>query len=99
MNLAEHPQALDLQKRLSTAEVHEGQPPCIPVVMFMPGVGKIQGALRAGNTPGIFILSSNVQIEGTSQAGVMEFSFTADQPFMIIHPDLTQEEGKSRIIQ
>lgn len=99
MNLSEHPQALDLQKRLAAVETPEGIPPCIPVVMFMPGIGKMQGALRAADTPGLFVLASNVQIEGTSQAGVMEFSFTADVPFTIIHPDLTQEEGKRRIIQ
>jgi len=65
----------------------------------MPIFGQMVGAIRAGDTPGLFILTSNVKIEGAGQEGVMDFVFTADKPIMIIHPDLTEPPGTSRIIQ
>jgi hypothetical protein len=95
-NLAEHPIALDLMKRISATEAEDKS---IPVQVFFPGMGQMMGACRAGDTPGLFILASNVNIEGSGQQGVMEFFFTADKPVTIIHPDLKQEPGGSRIIQ
>jgi hypothetical protein len=97
-NLAEHPIALDLMKRIAAADEVEGKR-SIPAQIFFPGMGQMMGLCRAGETPGIFILSSNVKIQGGGQEGVMDFSFTADKPITIIHPDLTQEPGGSRIIQ
>lgn len=58
------------------------------------------GTVRQSDIPGLFILTSNVEIQGTDigNKGIMDFDFTADQPIMITYPDLTQEAGKSRII-
>lgn len=92
MNLLDHPQTIDLQKRLSASD--EG---CLPVQIFMPAQGSMQGALRQSEVPGLFILTSNVDAAG--QKGMMNFYFTADKPIWIIHPDLTKEPGVSRIIQ
>jgi hypothetical protein len=100
MNLAEHPQALDLSKRIRLVESEDkNTPKSIPVQIMMPGMGQLMGALREGGTPGLFILTSKVDIKGTGQTGVMDFAFTADKPTAIIHPDLTAQEPKSRIIQ
>lgn len=98
MNLAEHPLAIDLEKRLGAIEGSEADPPSIPVLIFMPAMGRLEGALRRGSTPGLFILASQVEIQGQGAQGMMDFAFTADKPIVIIHPNLTKDE-KSRIIQ
>lgn len=98
-NIAEHPQAIDLAKRISASELDEKS---VPVQLLMPGMGQLMGVVRMGSTPGLFILTSNVEIKGKpgtpSQQGVMDISFTADKPTAIIHPDLTQEKPEGRII-
>lgn len=94
MNLAEHPQAIDLSKRISASEEK-----CIPVMIIMPVQGGITGSVRQGDTPGLFILTANVDIGGTGTGALMDFSFTADKPISIGYPDLTGQEPKSRIIQ
>jgi hypothetical protein len=97
MNLAEHPVALDLMKRISACAADDKS---IPVQIFFPGMGQMMGACRSADTPGLFILASKVKIEGSSQQeGIMEFYFTADKPMTIIHPDLTETPANSRIIQ
>lgn len=96
MNLAEHPQAIDLMKRLNAVD---GEEKVIPVIAFMPAMGRVEGALREGGIPGLFILTSKVEIKGEKVQGMMDFAFTADKPIVIIHPNLTQEAGKSRIMQ
>ena len=94
MHLADHPLALDIQKRIAAADGDS-----IPVMIFMPALGRMEGALRQSDTPGCFILASQVEIQGVGAQGMMDFAFTADKPITIIHPNLTKEAGKSRIIQ
>ena len=94
MNLAEHPQAIDLLKRIAASDEK-----CIPVMAILPVQGPITGSLREAGTPGLFILTAKVAIEGTGKEGMMDFALTADKPITIGHPDLTQDAGKSRIIQ
>jgi hypothetical protein len=100
MNLAEHPLALDLMKRLNASEAEDKT---LPVLIYMPVMGRLEGALRQGDVPGVFIVASQVEIKdggrGESQRGVMDFTFTADKPIVIIHPNLTQAKPVSRIVQ
>jgi hypothetical protein len=96
MNLAEHPIALDLMKRLAASDAEDKT---IPITAIMPGMGPVMGALRKGEVPGSFVLASNCTIQGTDMTGVMDFSFTADKPIVIIHPNLTRSEPVSRIVQ
>lgn len=94
MNLAEHPLAIDLSKRLATAKEKEGE--SIPVQAIFPVIGQMLGALRASEIPGLFILASNMKIEsnrGPAKEGVMDFSFTADQVIGIIHPNIDDMEN------
>jgi hypothetical protein len=93
MNLSEHPLALDLQKRISASDER-----AIPVLIFMPAMGRLEGLLRQSDTPGCFILASQVEIQGQGMQGVMDFAFTADKPIVIIHPNSTQAQPESRII-
>lgn len=96
MNLLDHPQTIDLQKRIAASKSEDK---CIPVQAFFPVQGMMMGTVEQSETPGLFVMTARVRIEGSNQEGVMKFSFTADKPISIIHPDLTQEEGRSRIIQ
>lgn len=100
MNLAEHPLALDLAKRISSVDAPAGAPDkTIPVQIFFPDMGQLMGACRMTDTPGLFAVTTKVQIEGTGQSGVMEFFFTCDKVTAIIHPNLKQAPGSSSIIQ
>jgi len=94
MNVAEHPQAIDLSKRIAASKQD-----CIPVMIILPVQGPMTGSVRASDTPGLFILTANVDVAGTGQAQPMDFSFTADKPITIGHPDLTDMQPKSKIIQ
>lgn len=84
-------------KRIAASEAN---PKFTPAQIFMPFLGPLMGTVRQSDIPGLFILTSNVEIQGTDigNKGIMDFDFTADQPIMITYPDLTQEAGKSRII-
>lgn len=97
MNLAEHPLALDLTKRIAAVQGQEEK--TIPVQIYFPGMGQMMGACRKTSTPGLFVLASNVNVEGTGQTGVMDFHFTCDKVTTIIHPDLNQAPGGSNIVQ
>lgn len=92
MSLADHPQAIDLTKRIAASG--EG---CIPVMVILPVQGPITGSLRESGTPGLFILTAKVDVEGTE--AVMDFTVTGDKPVTVGHPNLTVEESKSKIIQ
>jgi hypothetical protein len=94
MNIAEHPQALELSKRIASSDEK-----CIPVMMILPVQGSITGSLRESGTPGLFILTANVQIQGTNETGLMDFTLTADKPISVGFPSLTEKESKNRIIQ
>ena len=97
MNLAEHPQALGLMKRINASEA---DPKFTPAQIFMPYLGAMMGTVRLGSVPGLFTMTSNVEITGADigNKGIMDFDFTADQPIMITYPDLTQDNEKSKII-
>ena len=97
MNLAEHPQALGLMKRINASEA---DPKFTPAQIFMPFLGPLMGTVRLGSVPGLFTLTSNVEIKGIDigNKGIMDFDFTADQPIMITYPDLTQGNEKSKIV-
>jgi len=97
MNFAEHPIAIDLNRRIAASEAEDKS---IPVQIFFPGMGQMMGAVTSDpSIPGLFTMMGKVQIQGTGQEGIMKFTFTADKPITVIHPDSTPDKGKSRIIQ
>lgn len=98
-SVLEHPQTLDLKRRLEAVSESESKDKCIPVQLFMPVQGMMMGTVELGEVPGLFVMTARVRIEGSNQEGMMKFSFTADKPISIIHPDLTEAPEKSRIIQ
>jgi hypothetical protein len=55
------------------------------------------GSVRAAETPGLFILTANVDVSGNTQP--MDFAFTADKPVTVGFPDLTDMAPRSKIIQ
>jgi hypothetical protein len=95
-NIPEHPLTIDLQKRIAASKSADGT---IPILAFVPGAGKLQGALRLGDTPGVFVLACNTQIEGTNQQGIMDYSLTVDKVAFFIHPNLEAKKEESRIVQ
>lgn len=91
-NLAEHPQALHLSKKIR--DTGEG---CVAARIFMPGL-VLQGAIKeVENEPGLFEILAPVQSAPNEPPTPEVFTFTADQIISINWPQLPEE--KSSIIQ
>jgi hypothetical protein len=93
MNLAEHPQALQLSKLIAQSD--EG---CVAAMMVLPVQGPVAGAIRESGVPGLFIISYKAQMGQGGPEKVMNAHFTADKPITIDYPSLTEVEPESRII-
>ncbi len=96
MNLSEHPQTLDLNKRIALSVEVDDEVPFVTALVIFPVQGPVMGSIRKGDTPGLFVMTANTDIGGTGKPVLMDFNFTADKPISIAYPEL--EEPKSRII-
>jgi hypothetical protein len=88
MNLAEHPIALDIRRRLLDSKDENGnQIDYVPATVVFPGMPNLMGELRPSDkTPGLFSLTSIVELGQGGKKGLMDFCFTADRPITIIYP-------------
>jgi hypothetical protein len=91
MNLAEHPLALDLQKRIAAADEDH-----IAAAVLLPGLPQLMGELRM-RAPGLFTITSHVNLGNTGQTGLMDFVFCADKAVSVLFPS-THKPEESRIV-